>query len=153
MKQKASSASGDFGTLSSKIRGIEDKQKEIAELQKQIGAYGKTRGIFERYKASKYSRAFYDEHAADINIHRAAKRFFDEHGYKGKLPTINALKQEWAELNTEKKKLYADYHRLKDNARELANAKYNADVILGIKPTEQTHNTSREDARHNSHEI
>ena len=153
LKKKASSASGDFGTLQSKIRGIEDKQKEIAALQKQIGAFGKTRSIFEKYKASKYSRAFYDEHAADINMHRAAKRFFDENGYKGKLPSINTLKQEWATLNTEKKKLYADYHKLKDNARELATAKYNADVILGIKDAEQAHEASRENVRNNSHEL
>jgi hypothetical protein len=81
------------------------------------------------------------------------KRFFDEHGYKGKLPTINALKQEWATLNTEKKKFYAEYHKQKTNARELANAKYNADIILGIKPEEQTRDASRANDKRDTHEI
>jgi len=152
LKIKASSASGDFGTLTAKIKETENRQKAITELQKQISAYGRTRAVFDRYKASKYSRAFFDAHDADINMHRAAKRFFDEQGYKGKLPSINSLKQEWATLNTEKKKLYADYHKLKDNAHELTVAKANADVILGITPDEQNREAVRETVRHNSPE-
>jgi hypothetical protein len=153
LKKNASSASGGFTALNTQIRDIENQQKAIAELQKQIGTYGKTRAVFDAYKKSGWSRKFFDEHAADINMHRTAKRYFDEHGHKGKLPSINALKQEWATLNTEKKRLYADYHKQKDNARELATAKYNADIILGVKKTEQNRETARENVQHNSPEL
>jgi hypothetical protein len=58
------------------------------------------------------------------------------HGYgkDKKLPTIDALKQEWATLAAEKKKLYSDYIYAKSNMTELLTAKSNAEKILGTKP-------------------
>jgi hypothetical protein len=153
LKKKASSASGDFGTLNTRIVEIEKQQKDIAELQRQIGTYGKTRGIFTKYRESGWSRTYYDAHAADITMYRAAKKFFDKQGYKGKLPSINSLKQEWATLGSEKKSLYGEYHKRKDNARELQIALANAQQILGVDRNAETRETSREKSDRNSHEI
>jgi len=152
LKKKSSSASGDFGTLTKRIREIEARQKEIAELQKQIGTYGKTRDIFAKYKTSGWDRGFYDIHAADIILHRSAKNYFDELGMK-KLPSINQLKQEYATLASERKTLYNDYHKLKDLSRELSVARSNAEQILGIKPDTQNHDVSRSQNRRDTHEI
>jgi cell division protein FtsL len=41
--------------LNSEIREIETKQKDIAELQKQIGTYSKTRKVYEAYRKSGWS--------------------------------------------------------------------------------------------------
>jgi len=150
--KKSSSASGDFSALTKRIREIETRQKEISELQKQIAVYGKTRDIYTKYKASGWSRDFYDIHAADILLHRAAKKYFDELGMK-KLPSINQLKQEYAALAAERKNLYGDYHKLKDLSRELSKAKFNAERILGITPEAQNRDASREQNRRDTHEI
>ena len=64
-------------------------------------------------------------------LHRAAKKYFDGLGLK-KLPTIAALKQEYAALAAEKKKLYSGYRAAKENMRKLAIAKDNAAKILGL---------------------
>jgi hypothetical protein len=88
--------------------------------------------VFAAYKKSGYDRAYYDANAGDIILHRAAKKFFDAQGLKGKLPSINSLKQEYATTLAAKKKLYAEYHALRDTSRELAIAKANADRLLGI---------------------
>ena len=152
LKKKSSSASGDFAARTKRIREIEMRQKEIAELQKQIGTYGKTRDIYAKYKASGWDRGFYDIHAADIILHRAAKKYFDELGMK-KLPSINQLKQEYAALTAERKTLYADYHKLKDLSRELSTARANAERILGITPEKQNRDASHGQTRHYSHEI
>ena len=40
---------------------------------------------------------FRAEHEADILIHQAAKKYFDSLGV-GKLPTIKALREEYAEV-------------------------------------------------------
>jgi hypothetical protein len=133
LKKRSSSASGDFAALAKRIKEIEERQKEIAELQRQIGAYGKTRDTYAKYKASKWSRDFYDAHAAGIMLHRAAKRYFDGLGLK-KLPPISQLRQEYAALAAEKKKLYGGYHGLKDLSRELSVARHNAERLLGITP-------------------
>ena len=150
--KKSSSASGDFAAHTKRIREIEARQKEIAELQKQIATYGKTRDIYAKYKASGWDRDFYDIHAADIILHRAAKKHFDELGMK-KLPSINQLKQEYATLASELKTLYGEYHKLKDLSRELSVAKSNAAQILGVAPEAQNRETSRAQTQHSSHDM
>jgi chaperonin cofactor prefoldin len=130
--QKATSASAEFSALSDKIKGIEARLKEITELQKYIGQYGKTREIYQKYKASKWDNGFYEENRADITLHRAAKKYFDGLGLK-KIPKMNELKQEYAELAAEKKKLYAGYHEKKEAMRELVTAKSNCANLLGVK--------------------
>ena len=77
LKKKASSASGDFSTLTKNIKEAEQRLAEISELQKQIGTYGKTREVFAAYRKSGYSEKFYEEHRTDITLHRAAKKYFD----------------------------------------------------------------------------
>jgi len=133
LKKKASSASGEFATLTKNIQEIESRQKEISKLQKYIGQYSKTRDIYAKYKASGWSNAFYDKHTADIILHRAAKKYFNDIGKK-KLPSISSLKQEYAKLSAEKKALYSDYHKLKKSSRELITARTNCEKILGISP-------------------
>jgi hypothetical protein len=147
LKKKSSSASGAFAALTKKIRDAEIRMDEITELQKQIGTYGKTRAVYEAYKRSGWSRRYYDEHTADIILHRAAKKFFDAQGFKGRLPSISALKQEWAARAAEKKKLYAGYHERRETSRALAVAKGNADRILGVAPQARTRETTRGESR------
>jgi len=150
--KKSSSASGDFTNLTKRIREIEARQKEISELQKQIGTYGKTRDIYEKYRKSGWDRGFYDIHAADIILHRAAKKYFDELGMK-KLPSINQLKQEYGTLASELKTLYGEYHKLKAVSRELSVARANAERILGITPDAQSRDASRAQTPHDTHNI
>jgi len=73
----------------------------------------------------------YEEHRADITLHKAAKKYFDGLGLK-KLPTISSLKQEYATLLAEKKTLYFGYHELKEKRNALLTAKMNSDNMLGI---------------------
>ena len=150
--KKSSSASGDFSALTKRIKEIEGRQKKISELQKQIGTYGKTKDIYAKYKASGWDRGFYDIHAADIILHRAAKKHFNEIGMK-KLPSINQLRQEYATLSSERKTLYSGYHKNKDLSRELATARANAERILGIEPDAQNNDASRTSNRHDLYEI
>ena len=80
---------------------------------------------------------------------------FDTAGYgkDKKLPTIASLKQEYATLLAEKKKLYSGYRAAKSNMIQLATAKSNADRILGIKPEDQERATQRAKNRSAAHEI
>jgi type IV secretory pathway VirD2 relaxase len=150
--KKASSASGGFSERSNKIKDIDKRLKEISEMQKQIGTYGKTRKTFDMYQASGWDKDFYESQRADITLHRAAKKFFNDLGFgkNKKLPKISELKQEYATLLAEKKKLYSGYRAEKENSRALIIAKNNADRILGIKPDAQKSGTrehNRSEAR------
>jgi len=151
LKRKTVAAADEFDALSAKIKDADKKLKDIAELQKQISTYGKTRAVYDAYKKSGWDRAYYDANASDIILHRAAKKFFDAQGFKGKLPSINSLKQDYAATLADKKKLYADYHRLRDSSKELTVAKSNADKLLDITETapnrDGLHTNQKRDSR------
>ncbi|MDR0747175.1 MAG: hypothetical protein LBE89_04700 [Helicobacteraceae bacterium] len=89
LKRRASAASGEFRRTNNKLREIEAKLKSIAELQKQIGVYGKTRSAYGAYIKSGKDPVFYEANRADIVLCQTAKRYFNEQGHKDKLPSIN----------------------------------------------------------------
>jgi len=142
--KKASSSSGDFAHLTRKIKDAEKRMAEISELQKHIGTYGKTRDIYNRCRDSGWDVNFFEEHHANITLHQATRKYFTAQGYgkDNKLPGIKALKQEYATLLVEKKKLYAVYRDAKKNMQALQVAKSNASKILGITTETHTRETS-----------
>jgi hypothetical protein len=143
---KTSAASAEFDKRMTGIKAAEKRLAEISDLQKHIGAYGKTREVYAKYKASGWSPDFYEAHRAEITLHRAAKKHFDDMKIK-KLPTIASLKQEYAAQLAEKKKLYSGYHEAKDNVRQLLVARGNAARLLGIDAEAQERESSRRQAR------
>ncbi|MCL2152802.1 MAG: relaxase/mobilization nuclease domain-containing protein [Oscillospiraceae bacterium] len=151
LAKKSAASSSDFNIRHKRIKEIEARQKGISELQKQIGTYRKTRDIYAKYKASGWDRAVYDVHAADIILHRAAKKYFGGIGMK-KLPSINALKQEWATLESERKTLYRGYKELRSENIELLKAKNNVERILRIDPDAQERTADRNKNRSKSYD-
>ena len=126
---KAGATSKDFHALTAKIRAAETRMAEITALQKQIANYHRTREIYAQYRAAGYNKKFLAAHDAEITIHQGAKKFFDALNLK-KLPSIAALKQEYAALLAEKKKLYPSYYAAKETMRQLISAKANVDMVL-----------------------
>jgi hypothetical protein len=138
--EKSSTASSEFNQLSSRLKEIGNRQKEITELQKQIGYYGKTRDTYAAYKRSGWDNNCFEANHADITLHKAAKKYFDEQNLKGKLPSINQLKQEWAMIEAERRQLAPGYKAAKDDYMSICTAKANADVILfGSRQPQKSH--------------
>lgn len=122
-----------YNGLSDRTKANNVRMKEISELQKHIGTYGKTREIYAQYRRlpPKKQELFYAEHASAIISCEAAKRYFDSLGLK-KLPSIQSLKQEYAALLAENKKLYPDQKKAKAEMMELLTARHNTSRILGL---------------------
>ena len=153
--------SSDCHQKTTAIRDIEARQKEIADLQRQIGTYGKTRDTYVEYQRLKKTpltalqklknaqhpaEHFYETNRANIALHEAARRHFDSQGF-GKsngLPKIQELKEEYAGLEAERKYLYADYKQEQKEMRELQVALHNVDRIMGVPAQEQTLAKNRE---------
>ena len=72
-------------------------------LQKHIQNYAKTRDVYEAYRKSEYCKKFFEEHRAEITLHKGAKEAFNAAGGT-KLPTIKELQQEYAQLIVQKRK-------------------------------------------------
>ena len=80
------------------------------------------------------------KHESDLLIHTAAKKTFDEMGYgkNMKAPTVAMLRNEYAEVLAEKKKVYAGYKQARADMGELQNVKANVEYLLDIPASRQT---------------
>ena len=110
-------------------------------MKKHIINYSKTKDIYVGYRKSGYSKKYLDKHEADILIHKAAKKAFDDLKLD-KLPSVKRLNSEYAELLSEKKANYAEYIKLQKNIREMLLHKQNYEYILGIE-ADKTDKTDR----------
>ena len=116
-------------------------------LQKHIQNYAKTRNIYVAYRKSGYSRKYYEDHRAEILLHKAAKDAFNEFGFT-KLPTIGELRQEYAGLITQKKEAYKGYREAKREMQDLLKARQNVEQFYGDDLKKE-----REEARRKSKEL
>ena len=132
-----------FDVLSDQSKAASARMKDISELQKHIGAYGKTREIFAQYRklTGRKREKFYEQHSSEITACQAAKRYFDSLGLT-KMPSIQSLKQEYAALQAKKGKQYSQYRQTKAKMIELLTAKNNVERILGV--TEKEKNRDRQ---------
>lgn len=106
------------------------------------------KGTYVAYRKAGYSKKFLAEHEAEILLHKAAKKAFDEMGIK-KMPTIKSLQAEYAGLLTEKKKLYPVYSGIRQEMRDLQMAKANVARLLGYdeKDSEKEKEAQRKEQR------
>ncbi|MBD5457207.1 MAG: relaxase/mobilization nuclease domain-containing protein [Lachnospiraceae bacterium] len=134
-----------FNDLSDQTKAANARMKEITELQKHIGAYGKTREIYAQYRklTGRKQDKFYEQHISEITSCQAAKRYFDSLGLK-KLPSVQSLKQEYAVLLAENKKRYPEYKQAREKMVELLTAKNNVERILNMTENKKKHDRQQE---------
>lgn len=135
-----------YHDFSDRTKANSARMREIAELQRHIGTYSKTREVYAQYRKlpPKKQEEFYAEHASAIISCEAAKRYFDSLGLK-KLPSIQSLKQEYAALEAENKKLYPDQKRARAEMMELLTVKHNTSRILGLTEDEKRREQHQEE--------
>lgn len=135
LSEKAAAATARHHELSARIKEAEKRMAEIAVLRKHIINYSKTRDVYVAYRRTGYSKKFLAEHEADILLHKAAKRAFDELEVS-KIRTVKSLQTEYARLMEEKKEAYGEYRKVRDEMKELLTVKANVDRLLGMEEQE-----------------
>ena len=146
LEEKAAAATARHNELSAQIKAAEKRMAEIAVLRTHIINYAKTREIYVAYRQAGYSMKFRQEHEAEILLHQAAKNAFDDMGVK-KLPKVKELQTEYAKLLEEKKKIYAEYRRSREEMRELLTAKANVDRLLKMDEEQKQEKEKDHDQR------
>ena len=121
-----------FSELSDSIKAAEKRMVEIGALQTHINNYSKTRKTYEAYRKSGYSKKFFEEHRDELMFHKAAKQAFDQLDGQ-KVPSRQALHEEFNRLLVEKKQAYAEYRQVKKEMQEYLIAKQTVEHILGIE--------------------
>ena len=123
-------ASARFHALSAQVKAAEKRMAEIAMLRTHIINYSKTRDVYVAYRKAGYSKKFYEEHTADLLLHKAAKQAFDALASK-KLPTVKALNIEYAELLAAKKKAFTEYTSARAEMRKVLAVKRECGKNIG----------------------
>ena len=143
LEEKAKKSTATFDELNTQIKTAEKRMAEIQVLKKHIINYAKTRDVYTDYRKAGYSKKFYEEHRADLVLHKAAKAAFDEFGVK-KLATVKTLQSEYDELLLQKKKAYGQYHAAKKEMHDILTAKANIDRLLGLEQKQKQKEKSQE---------
>lgn len=136
LEQREAEVSARFQELSGKMKRLEGRMAEVADLKYHIIRYSKTRETYRKYRQAKDKAAFYREHTEEIIQHEAAKKAFD--AFRGeKLPTVSELQSEYRKLLNEKQGLGEEFAKLKKEMQKYRDAKKNVDQILQVEKGEK----------------
>ena len=141
---QAAQAGDKFDAASRRIKQLEARMAEIAQLKTHIINYSKTREIYTAYKRSRRKKEFRTEHEIQIAQHEAAKKAFDALGSKP-IPKVAQLSEQYTALLAEKQKRYVEYQTARRDMIAYRTAKANVDKILGLEMAEP-------DAKEQQHE-
>ena len=136
LSSKADQAGKAFDESGKKIKKLEARMAEIAQLKTHIIRYAKTREIYAAYKKSRHKSEFLAAHAQEIAQHEAARKAFDALGGKP-IPKVAQLSKEYDALLEQKKQEYEQYRQYRQEMLDLQTAKQNVDRILGIQQQEE----------------
>ena len=136
LASKAEQAGAEFDASSKKIKKLEARMSEIAQLKAHIIRYAKTREVYAAYKKSRHKKEFLAAHAEEIAQHEAARKAFD--ALNGKpIPKVAELSKQYGELLEQKKQEYERFKQYRQEMIDFQTAKQNVDRILGIRQEEQ----------------
>ena len=79
---QAAQAGTRFDTASRRVKRLEARMAQVAQLKTHIINYSKTQDVYAAYKKSQHKKKFRAEHEAEIAQHEAAKKAFDALGGK-----------------------------------------------------------------------
>ena len=143
---RAAQAGDRFDEVSRRIKQLEGRMADVAQLKTHIINYSKTREVYAAYKKSRHKKEFLAEHGAEIAQHEAAKKAFDALGGKP-IPKVAQLSGQYADLLAEKQEQYAEYKALRQDMIAYRTAKQNVDKILGLSPDDREQNREQKPAR------
>lgn len=143
---RAEQAGNRFDDVARRIKQLEGRMAEVAQLKTHIINYSKTREIYAAYKKSRHKKEFLAEHGTEIAQHEAAKKAFDALGSKP-IPKVAQLSEQYAALLAEKQEQYAEYKALRQDMIAYRTAKQNVDKILGLVPEDQEQNREQKPER------
>ena len=140
---RAEEAGNKFDSLSVRIKQLEGRMAETAQLKTHIINYLKTREVYKEYKKSRHKKEYLATHADEIQKHEAAKAAFD--ALDGRpIPKVAQLSEEYAALLAEKKERYEEYKAARKEMINYQTAKNNVDRILALTLSEQEKNRHQE---------
>jgi DNA repair exonuclease SbcCD ATPase subunit len=137
LAKKLKGVNTKYNATAKKVSELDNILKNISSLQIHISNYSRGKAAYAEWKQLKTqdtqkAEKFYAENQSTITNVEAAKRAFDKLNLKT-LPTIAALKQDYAKFDAEKKSLYTEFNATKKERSELLTVKENLELFLNVK--------------------
>ncbi len=130
-----------FTETTDNLKSVEKRIEEINMLKKNIRTYKSLRPIYTEYRKSRNKDDFEREHRREIILFETARKYLSSVQNGGKLPSLESLNAELAELSKRKQQLYAEYRKSKKALLEMDIIKANVDTILDVP---KRHNREQE---------
>lgn len=111
------------------LKETESRIRLKAKLKDAILQYGKTKTVYQQYRAGGYKQAFYQQHEGEILLHKAAKKTFDELGLS-KLPGVKAVQSDLTALYSRKKEQYSEFQNCRKAWEEYRTVKNNLSRLI-----------------------
>ena len=128
LEEAAGKIHADFDVVSEQIKGTEKSMNDTALLMKNTAIYDELRPIYEKYKKAKNKPAFAEKHRRELTLFEAAAKKL-----KGKhAPSLDKIRQTADGLARQKKELYGEYKKLKQQTAEIDVIKRNVELLLNI---------------------
>lgn len=137
--------------LNARIKERQTMMADNKNMQKAVIAFAKTKEIYDQYKASAYNRDFYEEHKDAIEEHEWAMEIYKMHA-DGKPPKMKDLREEYGRILSENKADFAEYVKLKKDARDYLVARKNLELLLTEKEAEDKENAKAQPSKNSRSE-
>ena len=130
-----------FNETTDNLKAVEKRIEEINMIKKNIRTYKSLRPIYTEYRKSRNKDDFEREHRRKIILFEAARKYLSSVVVGNKLPSVESLNTELAELTKRKQQLYVEYRKSKKALSEMDVIKANVDKILDVP---KRHNREQE---------
>ena len=128
LEQSAEKTHADFDAVSEQIKGTEKSMNDTALLMKHVAIYDELKPVYTQYQRAKNKAAFAEKHRRELTLFEAAAKKL-----KGKhAQPLDEIRQTADELAQQKKELYGEYKKLKQQAAEIDVIKRNVEQILNL---------------------
>ena len=128
LEQAAEKIHADFDAVSEQIKGTEKSMNDTALLMKHTTIYSELKPVYTQYQRAKNKAVFAEKHRRELTLFEAAAKKL-----KGKhAPSLDKIRQAADGLARQKKELYEQYKKLKQQAAEIDVIKRNVELLLSI---------------------
>lgn len=121
-----------YQKLAECLKKMEGQLTDAKKMKEQIINYSKTRETYIAYRKSGYSKKFFEEKKEEIVAHKAAKETFEKLG-GSTIPRVKELNQQISALYEERRSVFEEYLKLKEEMREMLVVRENVQRILEEK--------------------
>ena len=128
LEQAAGKIHADFAAVSEQIKGTEKHMSDTALLMKHTAIYDELKPVYSKYRKAKDKAAFAEQHRRELTLFESAAKKL-----QGKrTQPLDELRQAADGLAQQKKELYGEYKKLKQQAAEMDVIRRNVEQLLNL---------------------